>query len=141
MLIPLVVILTALGIDQVCKLNVPYIKIIIPLVGTSAFLISANIIQGYYHINNWAIVHAGLAVDQLTPPNALIIAPYEGDTAFLYQSNRRGWPIGFHIDKRIESGASYYVTVKYDDEARDLETKYKTIAKTEEYLILKLTGD
>jgi hypothetical protein len=41
--------------------------------------------------------------------DAKVIAPYMGDTAFLFQTNRTGWPIGFEIDKKIAEGAQYYV--------------------------------
>lgn len=96
-------------------------------------------VSGYYQINNWPIVEAGREVDKITPENAKIIAPYNGDTAFLYQTNRTGWPLGYDIEDKIAKGASYYVSVSYDDEARELEKKYTTIAKTNNYIIIKLT--
>lgn len=95
-------------------------------------------ISGYFHINNWAMVHAGQAVDRLTPPDALVIAPYMGDTAFLYQTNRRGWPLGFDIENKISQGASYYVSTNYDDEARELESQYQLVSKTDEYILIQL---
>lgn len=96
-------------------------------------------VRGYYNINNPGIVEAGQAVDQLTPADARVIAPYGGDTAFLFQTNRRGWPIGSLIEERIAQGATHYVTVTYDDEARELEKRYATVDKTDTYLILDLT--
>jgi hypothetical protein len=96
-------------------------------------------VSGYFNINNPAIVEAGQAVDQKTPQDAVIIAPYQGDTAFLFQTNRRGWPIGFDIQDKIEKGATHYVTTAYDDEARELEAQYATIEKTDLYLLLDLT--
>lgn len=96
-------------------------------------------VSGYFNINNPAIVEAGMAVDQKTPQNAVVIAPYMGDTAFLFQTNRRGWPIGFDIQDKIDKGATHYVTTAYDDEARELEAQYATIEKTDLYLLLDLT--
>ncbi len=96
-------------------------------------------VKGYFNVNHWEYVEAGAVVDQTTPPNAKVIAPAFGDTIFLFQTNRTGWPIGFEIEDKIKKGATHYVTTSYDDEARELEKKYQTIAKTEKYLLLDLT--
>lgn len=95
-------------------------------------------VSGYYNINNPAIVHAGQALDTLAPADAKVIAPYNGDTAFLFQTNRTGWPIGGIIDEKIKLGATYYVTTAEDDEAKVLEKKYPVIKKTPEYIIIQL---
>jgi hypothetical protein len=96
-----------------------------------------NYIGPYYRTRpDWE--KAGQAADRLLPPNAKVIAPAFGDTAFLFQTNRTGWPIGFEIDKKIELGAEYYVTTSYDQEAKELEKEYPVIEKTDDYLILKL---
>jgi hypothetical protein len=95
-------------------------------------------LKGYYRTRpDWET--AGRVVDQLTPPNAKVIAPAFGDTAFLFQTNRTGWPIGFSIEEKIENGAEYYITTSYDDEARELEQKHRTVVKTPDYLLLDLT--
>lgn len=96
-------------------------------------------VSGYFNINHWEYIEAGQVVDQLTPPDAKVIAPAFGDTIFLFQTNRTGWPIGFEIEDKIEKGATHYVTTSYDDEARLLEKEYQTLAKTERYLLLDLT--
>ncbi len=95
-------------------------------------------IKGYYQINNSSMVEAGRALDKIAPQDAKVIAPYNGDTAFLYQTKRSGWPIGFNIEKRIENGATYYVSTSYDDEARQLEKKYTLVEKNDKYIIIKL---
>lgn len=95
-------------------------------------------VRGYYNINNWAIVHAGQEADRILPVDAKVIAPYQGDTAFLFQVNRTGWPIGFDIEKKMSEGAQYYISVNYDDEARELEKKFDTVKKTDEFIILDL---
>jgi hypothetical protein len=96
-------------------------------------------VSGYYNINNPAIIHAGQEIDATTPPDVKVIAPYSGDTAFLFQTNRTGWPIGGRIEEKIKMGASYYVTTAEDDEAKQLEKKYPVLEKTPEFIILKLT--
>lgn len=96
-------------------------------------------VQGYYNINNPAIVEAGAVVNELTSPDAKIIAPYGGDTAFLFQTNRTGWPVGGLIDQRIKQGATHYVSTALDDETKLLLTQYATVAQTDNFILLDLT--
>lgn len=95
-------------------------------------------VKGYFSVNHWEYVEAGEAVNRLTPPDALIIAPAMGDTHFLYQTNRRGWPIGFEIEDKVQKGADYYVTTSNDDEARELAEKYTVIEEGSRYIIIDL---
>lgn len=98
-------------------------------------------IKGYYQINNGNIVKAGMAADRLLPKDAKVIAPYNGDTAFLYQTRRSGWPeITYDIKKLIENGANYYVSVNYDDKTNYVLKSYakEIIEKNEDYVIVKL---
>ncbi len=95
-------------------------------------------VRGYFNINNPAIVHAGQKLDQLAPPDALVIAPYMGDTAFLFQTNRRGWPIGGDIDFKIKHGATYYVTTSKNKEYHQLKQKYPVIFENNEFSIIQL---
>ena len=87
----------------------------------------------------WEYVKAGKKVDELAPVDARVIAPAMGDTIFLFQTKRVGWPIGFDIQNKINLGATIYVTTSMDDEAKELELEYKTIEKTKDYLMLDLT--
>ena len=96
-------------------------------------------VRGYYSINHPEYILAGQAADRVLPADAKVIAPAFGDTQFLYQTNRTGWPIGFEIEKKRELGAEYYVSTSYDEEARALEAEYFTIEKTPDYIILDLT--
>lgn len=96
-------------------------------------------VSGYFNVNHWEYVKAGQEADRLLPADAKVIAPAFGDTQFLFQTNRTGWPIGFDIGDKIELGAEYYVTASDDDEARELEAKYHIVEKGEGYLILDLT--
>ncbi len=95
-------------------------------------------VAGYFNVNRWDYVEAGKFVDDSTPSDAKIIAPALGDTTFLFQTNRTGWPVGSNIDQKIANGANYYVTVNYDDEARELEQKYEVVEKNKDFLLLKL---
>jgi hypothetical protein len=138
MLMPFVSLVVARGIDWVLALRLPYIRVITLICICLSMYLAWHQIKGYYNVNNWAIVHAGQVADEVLPASAKVIAPYQGDTAFLFQINRTGWPIGFHIDQKITNGAQYYVSVNYDDEARELESLYTVIEKTPEYIIIDL---
>ena len=111
--------------------------------GIMAVLLGMNVwvswqfVKGYYGTRaDWET--AGRAADQLLPADAKVIAPAFGDTSFLFQTNRTGWPIGFEISDKIAKGATHYVTTSYDAEAKELELEYATIAKTKDYLIFDL---
>lgn len=143
-MIPIVAITIARGIVITEQLLAKYLPGHLPMVVligviVTGILISAYQVKGFYQINHYEYLEAGAAADRLLPPDAKIIAQANGDTLFLYQTNRTGWPIGFSIDEKIQDGAEYYVTTAMDDEAKELEAKYFTIEKSPVYLILDLT--
>ena len=99
-------------------------------------------IRSYYWINRPVIVEAGREADRMLGKGAKVIAPYNGDTTFLYQTNRQGWPLGFDIDKKIAMGATHYVTVSPTDddwETRDLANQYTVLVRNDRYAIIDLT--
>lgn len=99
-------------------------------------------IRSYYWINRPDIVEAGREADRLLPKEAKVIAPYNGDTTFLYQTNRQGWPLGFDIEKKLSMGATHYVTVSPTDndwETRDLANQYTVLVRNDRYAIIDLT--
>ena len=114
------------------------IILVIALFSWSLF-VSWYHIRGYYQINNGSILPAGQAVDKLTPPEAKVIAPYNGDTALLFATNRTGWPIGYYIEDKIKLGATHYLSVVNDYEASNLAKKYIIVAKTDQYVLIDLT--
>ena len=95
-------------------------------------------IRDYFNINHPEIVAAGQATDRLLPATAKVIAPYMGDTAFLYQTNRQGWPIGGNIPDKIKLGATHYVTTTLDDEAKVLMTQCSSVTQNSTYVIIDL---
>ena len=95
----------------------------------------------YFNVNTWEYAEAGEAVNRLTDKNSLVIAPAMSDTAFLFQTNRRGWPIGDNIEDKIARGATIYVSINDDSERRALADKYEVLETGERYLILDLTQE
>lgn len=116
-------------------------------------------VRDYYNTNHPEIVEAGGKVRDLTAEHekALVVAPYDGDTAFLYQTERSGWPImQGSIEEMVAMGADYYVSVRFDELTRGLvrdsypgwlavkegeARKYKLLVLTDKYVIIQLTPD
>lgn len=101
---------------------------------------TATDIREFYRINHPEILRAGQAVDETVPEDALVIAPYNGDTAFLYQTKRKGWPVvETSFEELVEKGADYYVSVNFGDpDTIKLLEEYKVVKRTSEYVIINL---
>lgn len=107
---------------------------------TITFYLTWNEIKGLYQINNWAIVDAGRVADKLLPKDAIVVAPYQGDTAFLYQINRSGFPqiISTVQEMKRDYNVTFLVSTTRDVKTAWLMQKYKTVAETPEYIIVDL---
>lgn len=143
--IPIISIFLAKGADLLLTAPKNYFNRVVcyMLLATSVmfmFAFSWYQMQSDYWINKPAIIEAGRAVDRLVPKDAKVIAPYGGDTAFLYQTNRQGWPVGFEIEDKVKKGANYYVNVNVSDPETDyVMKKYQVLEKTQSYVIVKLS--
>lgn len=107
-----------------------------------AWAFSWYTIRTYYWINRPEIVEAGIAADRLLPKDVKVIASYNGDTTFLYQTKRQGWPLGFDIPQKIAMGATHYVTVSTgidDGETQALASEYTVLVMNDRYAIIDLT--
>ena len=102
--------------------------------------IGAYRIKDFYQVNHPEIIIAGQEVDKITPKDSLIIAPYNGDTAFLYQTNRWGWPaVDDSFENIIRKGADFYVSVNLNDsDTKYVENHFKVIKRTDKYMIADL---
>jgi len=86
----------------------------------------------------------------MTPQNSLVIAGDGSDPTLLYNSNRKGWVIGFGallhntpetIEELKNQGAKYYVTTKFEassDFGRYLLENYQILKQTNQYVIFSL---
>jgi len=100
-------------------------------------------VRDFYNINHPEIVEAGRATDSLVPKSAKVIAPYNGDTAFLYQTNRSGWPIindEISANYLISRGATHYVSVNFDAQTLELMETYKILKQNDKFVILDLAS-
>ncbi|MGH7203159.1 MAG: ArnT family glycosyltransferase [Candidatus Levyibacteriota bacterium] len=97
-------------------------------------------VRGYYNINHPEIVEAGQTADRILPKDAKVIAPYDNDSSFLYQTNRYGWPIGGdQIPQWIKEGAQYLISVNYDDTTNYWMSKCSVVTKNPKFVIVNLT--
>ncbi len=97
-------------------------------------------IQGYFNINNPVMITAGKAVEANTKPEDKVIALYDGDTSFLYQTNRQGWA-SFQdpLPEMIEKGANYLVQLHPTPGDITLyETEYTIVASSSGFVVVKL---
>lgn len=104
-----------------------------------AFLFSWYHIRDYFNINNQSIITAGRAVDRITPKDAQVIANYEGDTTFLYQTRRKGWAsYQKDIPEMVNLGADYLVLANPTQSDYKFGELYEIVDKAPEYLIFDL---
>ena len=144
LIIPTLALFFGLGVDMAISLatNLKTKIIFTGLVAVCSifvFMFGWYQIRDYFNINNPSIVIAGDAVNKLTPPNAKIIAPYDGDTSFLYQTNRKGWPSFEHsLPDLIKLGADYLVLVNPKPADAGIGKTYKIVAQTPDYILFNL---
>lgn len=136
LIIPAISISLAIGTVRLWKKS----KILLLLSLLVMFLVGWDRIKPFYQINHPELMEVGKIVDQILPKNAIIVAPYNGDTAFLYQMNRKGWPaVDDSIDNIIKKGATHYVSL----DSKSLDTinfskRFATLQKTDKFIILDL---
>lgn len=108
-------------------------------------------VRGFYLIQG-GVDLAGLAVDELTPKDALVLTGDSNDATLLYNTNRHGWTGGYasyfpntleSLDKARELGAEFYVTTKVNelkdsDFGQFLYRESKLVKETDQYAIFDL---
>ncbi len=119
--------------------TIPIALIFLPI----GLYLSWTDVRGFYQINNPPIIEAGKMANQILPKDAVVIAPYDGDTAFLYQTNRPGWPYAAFPIKDLHDmfGVNYYISVSLDAKTKWVMRKYQTIIQTPSYVIVDLTKE
>lgn len=120
-------------------LFLPIGKVVLLFISFGMFFYGWNQIKDFFNINNPSLMVAGAAVDKLTPKNAKIIAPYGGDTTFLYHTKRKGWPsFQNDIPVLVKLGADYLVLVNPTKEDYNFGKTYKIISTKPEYILFDL---
>lgn len=100
-------------------------------------------VKGLYQINNPAIVEAGKMADKLLPKDAIVVAPYNGDTSFLYQINRPGWPVvAYPVKDLIDMfKVRYYISTAKDAKTKWVMRKYTVLVDKPDFVIVDLTKE
>ncbi len=143
-LAPTIAVFLGLGIDLLISLpkkNINKWFLYPAITATIAFsiLFSGYQVKDYYQINHPEIIEAGKKADQLLPLSAKVIAPYGGDTAFLYQTNRQGWPVMIYpYENILKLGATHYVSINYDENTKRLAENCQVLDKTDQWIIIDL---
>jgi hypothetical protein len=143
-IVPIGCVLVALGFDFLLTHGIGHIRRGISIiVGISLLMMMFAFgwyeVRGYFNINHPEIVEAGKAVDRLLPKDAIVIAPYDNDSAFLYQTNRHGFTYGGDkIPQYIKEGATHLVSVNFDDTTNYWMGKCSVVEKTNTYVIVDL---
>lgn len=148
LIMPSVAIVFAIGAYflslQVIRLNVikfvfPIGAIVVLICLIGGFYYSWDKVKDYFNIDNESIIVAGKAVQRLTSPDAKVIANYNGDSSFLYQTNRKGWA-SFQdpLPVMVQKGADYLVLVNPTEDDMVFAKDYKVVEKTKEYVIFDL---
>ncbi len=99
-------------------------------------------IKGLYQINNPAIIEAGKMADKILPKDAIVLAPYNGDTAFLYQINRFGFPtVSLPINEMVvDYGVTALVSTAQDKDTKWAMDNFEILKETPTYVIVDLTN-
>lgn len=142
LIMPSVAILFAIGgyfLLQWKSKKLPIGTILLVICFVAGFFFSWQRVKDYFNINNRSIIVAGEAVDRLTPKDAKVIANYNGDSSFLYQTKRKGWA-SFQdpLPVMIEKGARYLVLVNPTKEDHVFAKDYKIVSETPEYILFDL---
>lgn len=129
------------GMWETDKFNKLFARVLVAFSVFVMLMTTATQVKAFYQINHPEILEAGRVADETLPKDALIIAPYNGDTAFLYQTKRKGWPVvDTSIDELKERGATYFVSVNFaDPDTIKLMDEYKAVKRTGQYAIIDLT--
>lgn len=144
LIMPTLAVFFAKGIDFVLErkdlfnIRISLLLIIVSVIFMLAFGWFA--VRDYYIIQRPELFVAGRAVDELTPRNAKIIAPYGGDTTFLYYTKRKGWPVFDRSLKEFKkAGASYIVFVNPTQDELNFQKLFESVTITSEYTIFDLS--
>lgn len=106
-----------------------------------SFYLSWDKVKGFYQINNPAIVEAGKMADKLLPKDAIVLAPYNGDSAFLYQTKRSGWPVtALPLPELVaDYGVTHFVSTTRDDKTNWVIRHFHVLENNPRFVIADLT--
>jgi 4-amino-4-deoxy-L-arabinose transferase-like glycosyltransferase len=144
LIVPILIIFFAKGIDRAMdysknQFNKYLTRLVIALCIFFSLLFGWYSIRDYYSISRQSMLDASKAVNELTPKDAKVIAVYNGDTTFLYHTNRQGWPVVERSFKDfISAGADYIAFAEPNEEELSLSELFEPLIIEERYAIFDL---
>lgn len=143
--VPIATVYIAKGVRFLINMPVAYFqKYIGPVLALSLIILMYALgfyaVRGFYWINRPQIIRAGEAADLILPKDAIVVAPYNGDAAFLYATNRRGYPIVDRpLEVMVDSGAKYLVSIDVGDGGiQNLVRNCSPIQTSQDYVIIEM---
>ena len=146
LIIPTLAIFFGKGIDGALSLTKNYFSLWATRIAIVVCLIFMLVfgwyfIRDFYSIQHPEIIEAGKAIDELTPKDAKVIAVYNGDTTFLYHTNRQGWPVFERTLREFKkAGATHIAFANPSKEELNFSTLFKAVKITNTYAIFDLTA-
>lgn len=96
-------------------------------------------VRGFFDVNRWDQVAIGQTAAKMLPSQALVIAHSgSGDTNFLFQTDRRGWPSALDLEEKLAVGAQYLVGTDTDDLYHYLDDNFVLIYQDKNGFIFDL---
>ncbi len=99
-------------------------------------------IKGYYQINNSQMIQVAEQLRTLIPSNSILIAPYNGDTAYLYHAGFDGYPIEIYNFPQIIASHPglpiYLASLSKDNYTHIMQKQFKTIKETDQLVLLDI---
>ena len=144
LIVPILAMFVGIGADALYSLSATQYyrftgKILLVIISFFTLMFGWYHVRDYYQINNPSMLKAGKAVDELTPKDAKVIAKYEGDTTFLYYTNRQGWAsYAYDMPKMIELGADFLVIVGPDESDMKFVNQYKVLRNNSDFILFDL---
>lgn len=144
--VPVASIFLALGFTQLLKGSSTFIpRIWTMFLGvfllTLSFYFGYKAVKDFYNVNNPDMVEAGKMADRILPKNARVLAPYNGDTAFLYQINRPGFAAEVLPMPELvaDYGINYYISTSRDDKTNWVIRHFVVLEDNPRFVIADLT--
>lgn len=145
LIMPTLAIFFAKGVDGALEATKGYFNLWVTrvaIVVSTVFMLMFGwyVIRDFYSIQHPAIIEAGRGVDKLTPKTAKVIAVYNGDTTFLYHTNRQGWPVVERSFREfVKAGATHIAFANPTKEELNLASLFEPLTITDTYAIFDLT--
>lgn len=125
---------TKFGLNRV----VSYVIITVSVLLMIAF--SWYLVRDFYNLQHVEVVDAGSSIDKALPKEAKVVAPYGGDTTFLYHINRSGWPVFDRTLKEfIKNGAGFMAFVKPGPPELNFINYFKVVVRGSDFIVYDLS--